>query len=44
MVARLFPVNTGKALGLLGIGASVGFFMGRSIAVGGERWRDIDRL
>ncbi|MDB6032399.1 MAG: Major facilitator superfamily 1 [Verrucomicrobiales bacterium] len=28
MVARLFPVNTGKALGLLGIGASVGFFIG----------------
>src|SRR5205085_4365368 len=28
MVARLFPVGTGKALGLAGIGASVGFFMG----------------
>jgi MFS family permease len=28
MVARLFPVGTGKALGLLGIGASVGFFLG----------------
>ena len=28
MIARLFPVNTGKALGLLGIGASVGFFCG----------------
>src|SRR5439155_5006509 len=28
MVARLFPVNTGKALGLLGIGASAGFFLG----------------
>jgi len=28
MVARLFPVGTGKALGLVGIGASVGFFAG----------------
>ncbi len=28
MVARLFPTNTGKALGLTGIGASVGFFSG----------------
>ncbi|PYJ07380.1 MAG: hypothetical protein DME25_03930 [Verrucomicrobia bacterium] len=28
MVARLFPGNTGKALGLAGIGASVGFFAG----------------
>lgn len=28
MVARLFPDNTGKALGLTGIGASVGFFAG----------------
>jgi MFS family permease len=28
MVARLFPVNTGKALGLVGIGASVGFCLG----------------
>jgi len=28
MVARLFPVGTGKALGLTGIGASVGFFLG----------------
>ncbi|MBI5440844.1 MAG: MFS transporter, partial [Deltaproteobacteria bacterium] len=28
MVARLFPTNTGKALGLTGIGASVGFFAG----------------
>jgi len=28
MVARLFPVGTGKALGLLGIGASAGFFLG----------------
>jgi MFS family permease len=28
MIARLFPVGTGKALGLVGIGASVGFFLG----------------
>jgi MFS family permease len=28
MVVRLFPVNTGKALGLVAIGASVGFFLG----------------
>jgi len=28
MVARLFPAKTGKALGLIGIGASVGFFLG----------------
>lgn len=28
MVARLFPVKTGKALGLVGVGASVGFFAG----------------
>jgi MFS family permease len=28
MLARLFPVNTGRALGLAGIGASVGFFCG----------------
>ena len=28
LVARLFPVGTGKALGLLGIGAGVGFFLG----------------
>lgn len=28
MVARLFPVGTGRALGLVGIGASVGFFFG----------------
>jgi len=28
MVARLFPTNTGRALGLTGIGASVGFFTG----------------
>lgn len=28
MIARLFPVGTGRALGLAGIGASVGFFAG----------------
>src|ERR1043166_9442851 len=28
VVARLFPVGTGKALGLIGVGASVGFFAG----------------
>jgi len=28
MVARLFPVGTGKALGLIGVGASIGFFAG----------------
>lgn len=28
MVARLYPVGTGKALGLVGVGASVGFFLG----------------
>jgi MFS family permease len=28
LVARLFPSNTGRALGLMGIGASVGFFLG----------------
>src|SRR5580765_2999402 len=28
MIARLFPLRTGKALGLIGIGASVGFFFG----------------
>lgn len=28
MVARLYPTGTGKALGLVGIGASVGFFFG----------------
>jgi MFS family permease len=28
MVARLYPVGTGKALGLTAIGASVGFFIG----------------
>jgi len=28
MVARLYPVGTGRALGLLGIGASAGFFLG----------------
>src|ERR1044071_9160776 len=28
MVARLFPSGTGRALGLVGVGASVGFFIG----------------
>lgn len=28
MIARMYPVGTGKALGLTGIGASVGFFAG----------------
>lgn len=28
LIAKLFPERTGKALGLLGIGASVGFFIG----------------
>lgn len=28
MLARLFPVNTGRALGIAGIGASIGFFCG----------------
>jgi MFS family permease len=28
LIARLFPVNTGRALGLIGIGAGVGFFFG----------------
>lgn len=28
LIARLYPVNTGRALGLIGVGASVGFFVG----------------
>ncbi|MCI0745390.1 MAG: MFS transporter [Verrucomicrobia subdivision 3 bacterium] len=28
MVARLYPTGTGRALGLVGMGASVGFFLG----------------
>ena len=28
MIARMFPGNPGRALGLIGIGASVGFFIG----------------
>ena len=28
MVARLFPLNTGRALGMVGVGASIGFFIG----------------
>jgi len=27
LVARLFPVNTGRALGLIGMGAGIGFFI-----------------
>jgi MFS family permease len=32
LIAHLFPQNTGKALGLLGIGASAGFFIGPAYA------------
>lgn len=28
LIARLYPTNTGKALGLIGIGAGAGFFVG----------------
>jgi len=28
MIARLYPAGTGRALGILGMGASVGFFLG----------------
>lgn len=28
MIARLFPLNTGRALGLVGIGSGAGFFLG----------------
>ena len=28
LIARLYPVNTGRALGLIGIGAGAGFFVG----------------
>src|SRR5204863_4737620 len=28
MVARLYPIGTGRALGFVGIGASIGFFIG----------------
>jgi MFS family permease len=28
MIARLYPVGTGRALGMVGMGASVGFFLG----------------
>jgi FSR family fosmidomycin resistance protein-like MFS transporter len=28
LVAELFPVNTGRALGVIGIGAGIGFFLG----------------
>src|SRR5439155_24138769 len=42
MVARLFPSNTGKALGLIGVGASIGFFIGPLYAgwrAEGSGWR-----
>jgi len=49
MVARLYPVGTGRALGLIGVGASVGFFVGPIYAgwratlleplLGAEAWR-----
>ena len=42
MVARLFPSNTGKALGLVGVGASIGFFIGPLYAgwrAEGSGWR-----
>lgn len=44
LVARLYPTNTGRALGLLGIGASVGFCVGplyagwRAYTTGDWRW------
>lgn len=28
LIARLYPTSTGRALGLIGIGASIGFFLG----------------
>src|SRR6185503_7975268 len=28
LVARLYPINTGRALGLAGVGAGLGFFIG----------------
>lgn len=34
MIARLFPASTGRALGLIGIGASLGFFCGPLFAGG----------
>jgi MFS family permease len=37
LIAKLFPEKTGKALGLLGIGASVGFFIGPAYA----SWRAV---
>jgi FSR family fosmidomycin resistance protein-like MFS transporter len=42
LIAHLFPKNTGKALGLLGIGASAGFFIGPAYAgwrAGTAGWR-----
>jgi MFS family permease len=38
LVARLYPAGTGKALGLVGIGASIGFFIGPLYA----GWRAAD--
>ena len=42
MIAHLFPEKTGKALGLLGIGASAGFFIGpyyAGLRAGMAGWR-----
>lgn len=42
LIAKLFPVNTGRAIGLLGIGASAGFFVGPFYAgwrAGSAGWR-----
>ncbi len=43
LIARLFPVNTGRALGIIGIGASLGFFFGPFYAgwraAGTGQWR-----
>jgi len=42
MTARLFPIGTGRALGMLGIGASIGFFFGPLYAgwrAGAAGWR-----
>jgi FSR family fosmidomycin resistance protein-like MFS transporter len=44
LIARLYPTNTGRALGFLGIGASVGFCVGplyagwRAYTTGDWRW------
>jgi len=49
MIVRMFPRNPGRALGLIGIGASVGFFVGPiyagwragalEVALGAAAWR-----